>query len=89
MSTPPSSNSQPEENILPNQEHPDWAVEFVNPPALEDTPLQHWTQPWSPEDPNKPSLPYLHGLVLQIDRHVPPGSFEDNDAAPVPHLSDE
>ncbi|KAH8759453.1 hypothetical protein F5883DRAFT_352779, partial [Diaporthe sp. PMI_573] len=45
---------------------------------------------WSPpQDPDKPRLPYLPGLALQIDRHVPPGSSEDRGPAPKPHLSQE
>lgn len=32
-------------------------------------PLKFW---YPPEDPDKPSLPYVPGLMLDIDRHVPP-----------------
>lgn len=37
----------------------------------------------------KPRLPYLPGLVLQIDRHVPPGSSGDNGPTPLPYISEE
>lgn len=49
-----------------------------------------YLQLWSPPaDPDKPRLPYLPGLTLQIDRHVPPGSSEDNGPVPEPHLSQD
>lgn len=86
MSTPPPSNSKPEEFSQPDQELPDWAVAFLNRAATFDTPLQLWSPP---EDPDKPRLPYLPGLALQIGRHVPPGSSKDKGPAPKPHFSDE
>lgn len=49
--------------------------------------MKNRSKDWSPEDPNKPRLPYLPGLALQIARHVPPGSSEDNGPAPQQHLS--
>lgn len=87
MSTPSPSNSEPKEITQPHQKLPDWAVKFLNRSVIPDTmPLQLWSPP---EDPGKPKLPYLPGLALQIDRHVPPGSFEDKGPAPEPHLSGE
>lgn len=86
MSASPPSNSEPKELTRPDQELPDWAVEFSKRAAIFGTPLQLWSPP---EDPDKPKLPYLPGLALQIDRHVPPGSSEDKGPAPKPHFSDE
>lgn len=86
MSTTPPSNIEPKEITQPDQELPDWAVKFLNRAAIFDTPLPLWSPP---EDPDKPRLPYLPGLALQINRHVPPGSSEDKSSAPEPHLSDE
>lgn len=86
MSTPPPSNSKPEDISQPGQALPNWTAEFVNQAPTWNVPLQLWSPP---EDPDKPRLPYLHGLALQITRHVPPGSSEDKGSAPVPHLSDD
>lgn len=38
------------------------------------------TQSWSPpEDPDKPSFPYIPGLTLELDRHIPrPPQFVEN-----------
>ncbi|KAH8778472.1 hypothetical protein F5883DRAFT_638973 [Diaporthe sp. PMI_573] len=33
-------------------------------------PFKFWWYP--PEDPDEPSFPYIPGLILNIDRHVPP-----------------
>lgn len=86
MSTPPPSTSELKETAQPVQDLPDWAVKFLNQSVIWETPLEFWSPP---EDPDKPRLPYLPGLALQIDRHVPPGSSEDNGPARKPHLSDD
>ena len=83
-SLPPSS-SGPEQITQAEQGLPDWDTGFLNRTTISDTvPLQLWSPP---QDPDKPRLPYLPGLALQIDRHVPPWSLEDVGPAPKPFLS--
>lgn len=84
MSTTQSNNSSKE----PNAGLPEWAIEMLTrrtPPSD----LGLW---YPPEDPDKPSLPYVPSFSTQIHRHVPPPSFfECYDAGkePRPQLSEE
>lgn len=75
MSTQPSKDH----DCQPEPELPQWAKDLyerlVNPPQY---------RPWSPpEDPDKPSLPYLPGFTASIHRHCVAGT------EPRPHLSEE
>lgn len=76
MSTSPSpSSSKPEQIAQLEQGLPDWATDWFNRATISNAmPRQLWSPP---QDPDKPRLPYLPGLALQIDRHVPPGPSED------------
>lgn len=76
MSTEPSKDHH---DSQPEPELPQWAKDIyerlVNPPQY---------QPWStPEDPDKPNLPYLPGFTAGIHRHCIAGK------GPRPHLSEE
>lgn len=88
MSTsPPPSSSEPEQIAQPEQGLPDWATDWFNRATISNAmPRQLWSPP---HDPDKPRLPYLPGLALQIDRHIPPGLSEDRGPRPKPHLSPE
>lgn len=72
----------------PDQVRPDWLVDFLSRPRP-SAPLPLWSPP---EDPDKPSLPYIPGLALGIDRHVPPPPFIESlrkDLAPRPSPSED
>ena len=58
----------------PDQVRPDWLIDFLSRPRP-SAPLPLWSPP---EDPDKPSLPYIPGLALDIDRHVPPPPFVES-----------
>lgn len=62
---------------------------FLARPMISDaTQAQFWSPP---EDPDKPTLPYIPGLTLQIHRHMPPPHFVHSlrkNIQPRPLLSD-
>lgn len=67
-------SSSTEKLNQPDQVRPDWLIDFLSRPRPL-VPLPLWSPP---EDPDKPRLPYLPGLALDIDRHVPPPPFVES-----------
>lgn len=68
---PEESSNSTEKINQPDQERPAWLIDFLSRPRP-SAPSPLWSPP---EDPDKPSLPYIPGFALNINRHVPPPSF--------------
>lgn len=84
--TMPEDTSNATENAFePDEVRPAWLVDLdsrSSPPG----PSSCWSPP---EDPDKPRLPYIPGLTLEIERHIPPPPFGEslrNNLSPRPLL---
>lgn len=70
MSTSPSLSSSKLEQIAQLEQGLP-ATDWFNRATMSNAmPRQLWSPP---QDPDKPRLPYLPGLALQVNRHMPPG----------------